>query len=191
MGSEMCIRDRLSTWVSFQSAEQSLLGQFSVSGNSPGHHTARPHLLRSPRSEPYPRRAARGRAEPCVAIERFRFAKPAEVRRHIAGQASLCADPVCRDRPFMEPAGELRPCRGPLPADQPRALRSRYPPYQTMIGAALASPAVSFRQVLSQWARESGKRSWCSRPLGVPLIDLGCPSPLVNMQSGITYPARG
>ncbi|WP_285534131.1 hypothetical protein, partial [Stutzerimonas stutzeri] len=27
---------QLSTWVSFQSAEQSLLGQFSVSGNTPG-----------------------------------------------------------------------------------------------------------------------------------------------------------
>jgi len=28
---------QLNTWVSFQSAEQPLLGQFSVSGNSTGH----------------------------------------------------------------------------------------------------------------------------------------------------------
>ncbi|MCC0322907.1 hypothetical protein, partial [Pseudomonas aeruginosa] len=36
---------QLNTWVSFQSAEQPLLGQFSVSGNNPGGIPVAWHLL--------------------------------------------------------------------------------------------------------------------------------------------------
>ncbi|OPE36636.1 hypothetical protein APB48_31750 [Pseudomonas aeruginosa] len=49
---------QLNTWVSFQSAEQPLLGQFSVSGNSPyertpiePRHLHRPGLRRDVRCE--------------------------------------------------------------------------------------------------------------------------------------------
>ncbi|MDA7024210.1 MULTISPECIES: hypothetical protein, partial [Pseudomonas chlororaphis group] len=39
---------QLNTWVSFQSAEQPLLGQFSVSGNNPSTHavSGAHHLIR-------------------------------------------------------------------------------------------------------------------------------------------------
>ncbi|MFU7986969.1 hypothetical protein ACNAQU_32275, partial [Pseudomonas aeruginosa] len=44
----------MNTWVSFQSAEQPLLGQFSVSGNKPDDiETGTIYVLRSQSSHPF------------------------------------------------------------------------------------------------------------------------------------------